>query len=256
MFSLFSGKISGVFTLIAQGISKVVGLITKAVITVVDEVVETLSELTAPLTEKLTALPVLGDTVSTVLDVTTGLLGDVSQGVHAISDKLIAGDLIGGVDTALNGTTDLVGSTLNGVSDILDSVLTTTAPLTTPLTQLPVLGDVIGAVGQTASNLSGLVAETGDYVAGIQPLDLVGDLLNNPVASVGGVVQDVSGTLDALLDDLAPITDTAAALPLVGGVVSTVGSTLGAVNDGLYDLGSQLTQVKPLDLDLNISLYG
>jgi hypothetical protein len=89
----------------------------------------------------------------------------VSQGVHAVSDQLLQGDLSDGIDTLLNGTTDLVGQTLDGVSDILDSVLDTTAPLTAPLLSLPVIGDVIASVGQTTSNLSGLISETGDYVA-------------------------------------------------------------------------------------------
>ncbi len=252
MASLLSSKLNGVFTLAVQGISKVVGFLTKAVITLVDEVVEVVSTLTAPLTDALTQLPVIGNTVETVLDSTTGLLGGISSGVHAVADKLLEGDLLGGVDTLLNGTTDLVGQSLGGVSDILDSVLETTAPLTAPLLSLPVVGDVVAAVGQTASNLSGLVAETGDYVAGIQPLDLVSNLLNNPVATVGGVVQDVSGTVDALLDDLAPITDTVTSLPVVGDVVATAGSTIGAVNAGLYDLGTQLSKVSPLDLELSL----
>ena len=254
MANLFSdSKFNGVFTLAVQGISKAVGLLTKAVITLIDEVVETVSTLTAPLTDALTQLPVVGDTLETVLDASTGLLAGASQGVHAVTDQLIQGDLLGGIDTLLNGTTDLVGQTLGGVSDILDSVLDTTAPLTAPLVSLPVVGDVVAAVGQATSNLSGLVAETGDYVAGIQPLDLINDLLNNPVASVGGVIQDVSSTVDALLDDLAPITDTAADLPVIGGVVATVGSTVGVVNEGLYDLGTQLGKVSPLDLELNLA---
>lgn len=254
MFSLFSGKISGVFTLLAQGISQAVGFITKAVISVVDDVVDLVSELTAPITEKLTVLPVLGETVSAVLDVTTDLLGNVSNGVHAIADELLTGNLFGGVTTALNGTTDVVGSGLNGVSDILDSVLSMTAPLTAPLTALPVLGDVVAAIGQTTSNLSGFIAEIGDYVVSVQQLDLVTGLLSNPVASIGGVVQDVSDTLDSLLDDLAPITTTVTALPVVGDIVATVGSAVDSVNDGLYDLGTQLTQFKAFDLELSLPL--
>ncbi|GAA5557921.1 hypothetical protein Asch01_02670 [Acinetobacter schindleri] len=246
---LGGGKFNGVFTLAVQGISKAVGFLTKAVITLVDEVVETVSTLTAPLTDALTQLPVVGDTLKTVLDTSTGLLADVSQGVHAVSDQLLQGDLSGGIDTLLNGTTDLVGQTLDGVSDILDSVLDTTAPLLS----LPVIGDVVASVGQTTSNLSGLISETGNYVAGIQPLDLVNDVLSNPVASVGGVLQDVSGTIDALLDDLAPITDTAADLPVIGSIVTTVGATAGAVNDSLYDLGTQLGKVGPLDLELQLA---
>ena len=64
MASLLGGsKFNGVFTLAVQGISKAVGFLTKAVITLVDEVVETVSTLTAPLTDALTQLPVVGDTL-------------------------------------------------------------------------------------------------------------------------------------------------------------------------------------------------
>lgn len=247
MFSLLSGKISGVLSLALQGITTALGVLTKTVITVVDEVVSTVSDLTAPVSDQLGTLPVVGDLLSTVLNVSTGLVSGVSEGVHAISDQWIAGDLTGGVNTALNGTTDLLGQSLEGVSDILDSVLATTAPLTTPLANLPLLGDVVTAVGQTGSNLSGLIDETGQYVAAINPLELLNSTLENPVASVGGVIQDVSGTVDALLNDLAPVTDVASSLPVAGAVVGLVGETVSAVNQGLYDLGAQLGQVNSLE---------
>lgn len=147
----------------------------------------------------------------------------------------------------MNGTTDLLGQGLGGVSDILDSVLAATAPLTAPLANLPILGDVVTAIGQTGSNLSGLVDETGQYVAAINPLELINNTLENPVASVGGVIQDVSGTLDALLNDLVPVTDVATSLPVAGTVVGLVGETVSTVNQGLYKLGAQLGQVNSLD---------
>lgn len=247
MFSLLSEKISGVLSLALQGITTALGVLTKTVITVVDEVVSTVSDLTAPLSAQLGALPVVGDLLSTVLNVSTGLVSGVSAGVHAISDQWIAGDLACGVNTALNGTTDLLGQGLGGVSDILDSVLAATAPLTAPLANLPILGDVVTAIGQTGSNLSGLVDETGQYVAAINPLELINNTLENPVASVGGVIQDVSGTLDALLNDLVPVTDVATSLPVAGAVVGLVGETVSTVNQGLYELGAQLGQVNSLD---------
>lgn len=255
MTTLFtSGKISGVFTLAVQGISKAVGLLTKAVITVIDHVVEVVAEIAAPLTDALSQLPVIGESIETVLNVGTGLVSGLSQGVHAISDELLTGDLVGGLNTALNGSTALLGQTVNGVSDILDSVLATTAPLTAPLAALPIIGDVVTAVSQTSTNLTGFVAETGDYIASIQPVDLVTDLLTNPIASVGGVVQDVSGSLGSLLDDLAPVTTTVSTLPVVGDVITTVGTVIGSANDGLYDLGTQLTQFNAFDLELNLPL--
>src|SRR5690606_40656928 len=130
MFSLLSEKISGVLSLALQGITTALGVLAKTVITVVDEVVSTVSDLTAPLSAQLGALPVVGDLLSTVLNVSTGLVSGVSAGVHAISDQWIAGDLACGVNTALNGTTDLLGQGLGGVCVILDSVIVVRAPLT------------------------------------------------------------------------------------------------------------------------------
>ena len=255
MSTLFTGgKISGIFTLAFQGITKAVGLLTKAVITVIDQVVDIVTDITAPLTDALMQLPIVGETIGTVLNIGTGLVAELSNGVHAISDEFIAGDLLGGVSTALNGTTSLLGQSLNGVSDILDNVLATTAPITSPLTNLPILGDVVSAVGQTSSNLNGLIAETGDYISSIQPIDLVTSVLNNPVASVGGVIQDVSGTLDSLLDDLAPVTTTVSTLPVIGDIITTVGTVVGSANHGLYDLGTQLNQSNAFELELNLPL--
>lgn len=60
MFGLFTGKISGVLSLVFQGISKAVGLIIETVSNVIDTVVETVSTLATPITEQLTQLPVVG----------------------------------------------------------------------------------------------------------------------------------------------------------------------------------------------------
>ena len=92
------------------------------------------------------------------------------------------------------------------------------------------------AVGETTGNLTGLLAETGGYVASIDPTELLTAVLNAPLTSVGGVVQDVSGTLDALLDDIAPITSIATELPVVG-------ESTTVLNHGLYDVGSLLQSV-------------
>ena len=84
-------------------------------------------------------------------------------------------------------------------------------------------------------------------LAAINPVELINNTLENPVASVGGVIQDVSGTLDALLNDLVPVTDVATSLPVAGTVVGLVGETVSTVNQGLYELGAQLGQVNSLD---------
>ncbi|WP_257223151.1 MULTISPECIES: hypothetical protein [unclassified Acinetobacter] len=105
------------------------------------------------------------------------------------------------------------------------------------------LGGLLDAVGETTGNLTGLLAETGGYVASIDPTELLTAVLNAPLTSVGGVVQDVSGTLDALLDDIAPITSIATELPVVGDLVQVVGESTTVLNHGLYDVGSLLQSV-------------
>lgn len=105
------------------------------------------------------------------------------------------------------------------------------------------LGGLLDAVGETTGNLTGLLAETGGYVASIDPTKLLTAVLNAPLTSVGGVVQDVSGTLDALLDDIAPITSIATELPVVGDLVQVVGESTTVLNHGLYDVGSLLQSV-------------
>ena len=93
MFSLFTGKISSVFSLAFQGISKALGFVLETVTTVVDTVVETVGAITSPVTEALTNLPLVGDTIQSVVDLESNLLGNVSHGLHAVADQLSQGDL-------------------------------------------------------------------------------------------------------------------------------------------------------------------
>lgn len=247
MLSLFSGKISSVFTLAFQGIAKVVGFVLETLTSVVDTVVETVNTLTAPLTETLTKLPLVGDTIHSILDLESNLVGNLSEGLHAVASDFSEGDLLGGLNTALNGVTATVGETLGDTSDLLGNVVGLTAPVSGLLGSIPGLEGIIDAAGETTNNLLGFVEETGEYVAGIQPLALVNGLLSDPTASIGGVLQDTSVTLDNLLNDLVPMTDVVTALPVVGEVVHVTGSVLGSVTDGLYDVGTLLGQVDLLD---------
>ncbi|WP_180178289.1 hypothetical protein [Acinetobacter sp. YH01005] len=243
MLNLFTGKISGVLSLTLQGISKAVGLVLNTVLDTVDSVLETVSSLTAPLTDALTELPLIGGTIEKVLAVENQLVGTLGDGLHAVADQLATGDLLCGVQTALNGVTGVVGQTVTEVAGLVDHIGGVAAPITDVLSDLPLLGGLLDAVGETTGNLTGLLAETGDYVASIDPTELLTSVLNDPLASVGGVVQDVSGTLDALLDDIAPITSIATELPVVGDLVQVVGESTTALNQGLYDVGSLLQSV-------------
>ena len=247
MFSLFTGKISGVFSLALQGISKALGFVIETVTSVVDTVVETVGTLTSPLTDTLTSLPLVGGTVESVLDLKSNLVGNLSEGLHSVASDLSEGDLLGGVNTALNSVTATLGETIADGANILSNVIDVTTPVTGLLSELPGLGDILNAAGETTSNLIGFVEETGDYVASIHPTDLVNGLLSDPTGSVGGVIQDASGSLENLLNDLVPITDVVSTLPVVGDAVTVAGQLAGSITDGLYDVGSLLGQVDLLD---------
>lgn len=240
MLNLFTGKISGVLSLALQGISKAVSLVLNTVLDTVDTVLDTVSHLTAPITEALIELPIIGSSIEKVLTIENNLVSTLGDGLHAVADQLATGDLIGGVQTTLNGVTDLVGQTVTEVAGLVDHIAGVAAPITDSLADVPVLGGILNAVGETTENLTGLLAETGNYVASIDPTELLTGLLSDPLGSVGGVVHDVSGTVDALLDDLAPITSVASELPVVGDIVNVVGETSTALNHALYDVGSLL----------------
>lgn len=243
MFKLFTDKVSGVFTLAMQGIAKAIGCIVETVTNVVDTVVESVGTLTAPLTEKLTTLPLVGDTVESVLNLESHLLGNLSGGLHAVAEDFSKGDLLGGIHTALGGVTATVGQTLGDVSTIIGNVSGLSTPLTDLLSEVPALAPVVNVFGETSSNLLGLLTETGDYVASINPLDLVTGAVTDPTGSLGGVLKDVSGTLDNLLDDLSPVTGSTASIPVVGDAVGVVGDISGALTQGLYDAGQAISQI-------------
>lgn len=247
MFSLFTGKINGVFSLALQGIAKVVGFVLDTVTSVVDTVVETVSTLTAPVTDTLSKLPLVGDTIHSILDLESNLVGNLSDGLHAVASDFSEGNLLGSLNTALNGVTATIGQTLEDTTDSLGHIVGLTTPVTDLLGGIPGLEGILHATGETTNNLLGFVQETGDYVASIQPLDLVNGLLSDPTGSVGSVIQDTSVMLDNLLNDLAPITDAVATLPVVGDVVTVAGPLLGSLTDGLYDVGALLGQVDLLD---------
>ena len=139
---------------------------------------------------------------------------------------------------------------IGNVAGLADTALDLAAPLLDPLANVPVLGGLLDAVTDTAGNLVGFVGETADTVSNLDPLELIGNVLDNPLGAVGSTVQDVSGTVDALLEDLAPITNAVESLPLVGGVAAVAGDAAAALNQGLYDAGTVLQSIN-LDL-LNV----
>ncbi len=182
--------------------------------------------------------------IEKVLAVENQLVGTFGDGLHAVADQLAITATSGGVQTALNGVTGVVGQTVTEVAGLVDHISGgVAAPITDALSDLPLLGGLLNAVGETTGNLTRLLAERATTVASIDPTELLTSVLNDPLASVGGVAQDVSGTLDALLDDIAPITSIATELPVVGDLVQVVGESTTALNQGLYDVGTLLQSV-------------
>lgn len=243
MFSLFTGKISSVLSLAFQGLSKLVGWVIETASDVIDTVVETVGSITTPLTEQLTQLPVVGGTVEAVLDLQSNLVGQLSDGLDAIAHDLSQGDLLGGVSTALNGLTSTAGQAIEHTAGVVEQLVALSSPITGLISDLPGLGDVLDAADQTTSYLIGFVEEIGQYVGSINPTELVSGLLSDPAGSVGGVVQDASATLENLLNDLVPVTDWASELPVVGDVVTQVGETANTINQAIYDVGTQISQI-------------
>lgn len=243
MFSLFSGKISGVLSMAFQGITKTVGSILKTVVETVDSLSDTLQSLTNPLTDSLTQLPIVGESIGELLDLKSNILGNVSEGLHSVADQLIANDLGAVVTSTLEVLPTLIGDTLSDAVEVADSVLDLTTPVTGLLNDVPVLGDLLNSVGETSANLLGFVEETGNYVSDLDLSELVGGLLSDPTASIGGVIQDASGTLDSLLNDLVPVTDLLTEIPVVGDVAAQAGQLVTNINQGIFDLGTQVSQI-------------
>lgn len=241
MFKLFTGKVSSVFTTLFQGISKVVGSIVETIATTVDVVSEIVTTISAPIVEKLTALPLVGDLITTTNNFVGDATSTISDSLHGTADQFINNNIAGGVQTLLDGATTLVGDTLDHVTDLVDGATQALSPITTPLTNAPVLGPILGNVLETADNLVGFVDETASYVSGIDATNLLSNL-TNPIATVGGIVSDVSGSLDDLLDDLAPAVGIVEQVPVLGHVVEHVADGLGYVPDALSYLGGHLQQ--------------
>ena len=240
--SLFTGKISSVFTTLFQGISKVVGTIIETVATTVDFVSEIVTTISTPIIAKLTTLPLLGDIIESTNSFVEDAVSTISDSLHGTADQFINNNLAGGVQTLLDGATNLVGDTLNHVTDLANGATQALSPITTSLTQLPVLGPILGNVLETTDNILGFVDETADYVSSIDATHLLSNVLSNPITTVGGVVTDVSGSLDSLLDDFAPAVGIVEQLPVLGHVVEHVGSGLGYVPDALNFIGGHLQQ--------------
>lgn len=181
------------------------------------------------------------------MDLKSNVLGKLTDGLDAIANNLSQGDFLGGLSTALSGLTSTVGQTITDTADVVEQVANLTSPVTGLISDLPGLGGILNVANQTTSNLIGFVAETGQYVGSINPTELVSGLLSDPTGSIGGVVQDASGTLENLLNDLVPVTNLVSELPVIGDVLSQIGQTAHNINQSIYDLGTQISQIDLLN---------
>ena len=247
LFKLFTGKISSVLTTAFQGLVKTVGVIVESITEAVDTVVDSLQAGLAPLTNGLTQLPLIGDTVGSVLDTVNNLIDNTSSTLHNVANNLQGGTVTGVLPDLLNDTTNLVGGVLSDASQVVQDVANLIPPSPTPL---GVVNGVLDAVGDTLDNLSGFVDQTGTYVSNIEPLGLVSGLLSDPAGTVGDTLGDVSGILNNLLGDLEPVTNVLSDLPGIGTIVDGAETVLGHTFDGVGYLGghiSQLGNLNPFD---------
>lgn len=171
----------------------------------------------APVKRSLTApianLPVVGDVVKTAGGALTPVTGGVVAPVVAEVEKL---PLVG----------DTAGSVVNSAVGLLSNVRREPEPaLTEPLTNLPVVGDVVKEAGSvTAPIVGGVVAPV---VSTVEKLPLVGDTLGSVVNGVVGIASNVRREPEPALT--APLTD----LPVVGDLVKTAGGALTPVTGGV-----------------------
>lgn len=250
MFKLFTGKLSSIFTTVYQGLSQAVGDTLTYVAGIVDIATSTIEEITSPITDELAQLPIIGSSLESTLDTVNNAISDATDTIQNVGSNLSEGNLPGAVDYLLDQATGLVGGSLNDVSEIIGEIGDIVDPITgQPLADLPILGNILTATGTTVDNASGLVNEIGDYIDAIDPVDLLSQLENAPLATVGGLVQDVSGILDNILDDVSPITDLTSDLPVVGHVVDGLGYIAQHTINGLGFLGEHISQIPTWNSD-------
>ena len=201
MFNLFTGKISGVLTLALQGISKLAGEVLNLTLSIVDTVVETVNDLTAPLTKTLVNLPVIGETLTNVFDVKNNLVNTLGENLHTVADQLSEGNLTKAIETGVNGLTQLTGQIVGDVANLLDY------KIDLPLVESLPLSNILDAVNETNDNIVDSVKNIGSYISDIHPTELLTNAITDPSNTLINVIKDVSTTVDDLLDNFAPITN-------------------------------------------------
>lgn len=132
--------------------------------------------------------------------------------------------------------------------------LTALTFVTNYVTQVPVLGGVIAGVLDSVDNVVDTVGDVGQYVADVDPVQLVSDLLNAPAETLGTVVVDVAGVVADLADDLNPLVASTASTPVLGAVVETVTDAVDLVSGTVASVGTGLQGFNALDELINSTL--
>lgn len=200
--------------------------------------------------------PVAGVVGATALF--TGLSSDDSATAVVDSGSSGLGDSGGGGNTGGEGIPSIPAETAGGLSETVTDLTDNLSEVTAPI---PVVGDVVDAVGQTLDSvlvgdnnggLSGILTGLGDGLAGGldgTPLEPVGNVLDTLLGTIGGGLGLVADQVSSFGDNtpLEPLADLLGDIlgrsgensdSGVGGVVGTLTN----VTDGL----AQLLQPVPL----------
>ena len=216
MFSLFTSKINGALTLAQQHLSQGLGKTFEAAASALDATHRGLTSLSKPLVDHLTDLPVVGNIVESVKDFKDNQVGNAIESLHSISDAYESTNLAGGTAVLLKEKTTFLGNTINELVDLTQDKIDALAPVTDKLSTLPIIGQLIDVAEQTNENLLGFATDKADEILDFDPVTWIGATLNNPIASLGDTLISKAEDLDALLDDLSPVSDLVAQIPVVG----------------------------------------
>lgn len=201
----------------------------------------TLDHVSTTLINAAQDFPIIGEVVETASTLVSSAANNLVGTVHHLSENLQSGDVVGAVKDLLSDATFVAGNLVTDTTFVVDELLDSTSLITNTLAQVPVLGGVLNGVVASVDNVVDTVGGVGQYVADVNPVDLVSDLLHAPAQTVGNVVIDVSKVVSNVSEDLNPLVTSTASTPLVGAVVETgknavdlVAGTVAAVGTGLH----------------------
>lgn len=241
------GSLSGAISAAAQGFSKLLGKIVAVVAQVIDHTVELVGQILTPVLDTASQIPVLGKVVDTVEDLVNNLTHNLSDTLHNTSNSLLTNGVQHSVTVLLDNVTTVAGSTVSDVITSANSLVTHVVdPILNQLEVLPVIGHLATGLENSLDHVLNDVHNLGQYVAQSDIIDLGGDILANPFTALGGVLGDVTETIDSLLNSLEPALDS---IPVAGDAVQHLGQ--GAVNI----LNHLSTGLNSIEFDVHSSIF-